>query len=318
MDQIKQQETKKASFKPPPKYDNSPRSVRASSRLSRHSPGNSIDELSHNFKIPTTISSPKATKKKDELGQKFVVPSVLPDDGATPRTTRSKKLFKKPEILTSTGALHTNDMTDLIETTRAKLDILTALPSSSMTVSSLPSTSNDVDSPLSSPISPPLSSPETDALIRDVPFDTPKAPVFRQPTIIAKCPICRENVDRSFLEGFDSGTERLTVREQARFCKEHNARSAETEWEEKGYPTIDWLHLDKRLANFHAALGDILKGRQKSYYRNFFEDQLKDRQSRIVQHSLTSGVGIEGLEPGYYGSRGAKIMYAPISRLILF
>ena len=107
------------------------------------------------------------------------------------------------------------------------------------------------------------------------------------------------------------------MRQQARFCKEHNARSAETEWNEKGYPKIDWLHFDKRLGNFHTALGDILKGRQKSFYRNAFEDQLKNRQNRTVQQSLTSGVGMEDLEPGYYGSRGARIMYASISNLIL-
>lgn len=112
--------------------------------------------------------------------------------------------------------------------------------------------------------------------------------------------MCKERVDRIFLEDFDSGAKRLTVRQQTQFCKAHNTRSAGTEWVEKGYPKIDWLHFEERLTKYHAALEDVLNSRQHSFYRNSFEDQVKNRQSRMTD--------LEGLEPGYYGSRGAKVM----------
>ena len=97
------------------------------------------------------------------------------------------------------------------------------------------------------------------------------------------------------------------MREQTRFCKAHRIRSAETEWEENGYPTIDWLQFDGRIARFHADLDNILRGRRPSFYRNKFEESLKSNKNRTVQKRFMDS-GLEAPELGYYGSRGAKLM----------
>lgn len=124
---------------------------------------------------------------------------------------------------------------------------------------------------------------------------------------MAKCPICKKAVERGFLEEFENAA-RLNIRQQLRFCKAHRARTAASEWEAKGYPKIDWQHFDKRLARFHGDLDEILRGKKPSFYRNAFEDHLKSGQNRTLHQTMMSGSSMEGLVPGYYGSRGAKLM----------
>ena len=101
----------------------------------------------------------------------------------------------------------------------------------------------------------------------------------------------------------------MSLRQQAQFCKAHKEQTAKSDWKERGYPNIDWEHLDRRLKNFHDAIDDTLSKRKQSFYRNAFEDSLKSGKNKTVQESLIRGDEIEGESPGYYGGRGAKLMY---------
>ena len=58
-------------------------------------------------------------------------------------------------------------------------------------------------------------------------------------------------------------------------------------------------------------MDDILSRRKSSFYRNVFEDSLKSGKSKTIQERLIGGDEIEGMSPGYYGGRGAKLMYDP-------
>ena len=327
VESIKQKETQPKRFRAPPKIENTPRSARASKRLSR----GDQDESATGFKVPLVLPSPNSTRVKQARGPDFMVPPVLAGDVETPRITRSRTSNKGSNPTVSSNRLHTRNTKDLLESTKVKLDLSEqpqGVPNSSITASSILSNSNDASSSLSSPISSAPSSPEFDQFsqnisfrspgldtsTQDLFFQTPQVPTYCEPSS-AKCPICNETVDRSFLVEFDSGAQRLTVRQQTQFCKAHRTRSARSEWEDKGYPKIDWTRFEERLAKFHATLKDILRGKRPSFYRNSYEDKLNARQNRTVQESLTSGTGMEGLEPGYYGSRGAKIMYVSILRL---
>jgi hypothetical protein len=80
------------------------------------------------------------------------------------------------------------------------------------------------------------------------------------------------------------------------------------EWKEKGYPIIDWPRFDIRLNKFHGDLNDILESQRGSFYRNAYEERFKNRQNETAKQSLMIGDGLENLELGYYGSRGAKHM----------
>ena len=287
-------EPKKEAFITPPIVE-SPRERRASQRQAKATKG---------FKIPKKVPDPEISDQKKETLQNFKRPPVLAEDKGSPRATRSAKPFKKPELLLTQDVNDSGDITVAVETAQSKLDhrnVASAIPSSSMTASSRRSTSNDRASTLSSPISSPPSSPELDALIQKIPFLVSKAPVFYHPAITAQCPYCKERIDRDILPDYDK-TIRLSVGAQIRFCKAHRMRSAEAEWKEKGYPTIDWPGFDKRLSKFHANLDDILENRQESFYRNAYEERLQSRQNETAEQS------VENLELGYYGSKGAASM----------
>lgn len=273
----------------------SPRERRASQRQAKATNG---------FKIPMKVPDSEISDQKAEPSQNFKIPPVLAKDATSPRATRSTKTFKKPESLLPHNTQGSRGITVVAEVTQPKTDyrnVSSAIPSSSMTASSRRSTSNDRASTLSSPISSPPSSPELDAIIERIPFLASKASVFYHPAITAKCPYCKERIDRDFLPDYDK-TVRLSVGAQIRFCKAHRIRSAEAEWKEKGYPAIDWAGFDKRLNKFHANLDEILDHRRESFYRNAYEERLKSRQNETAEQS------VENLELGYYGSKGAEFM----------
>lgn len=280
----------------------SPRAQRASNR-SRNTQKKTKKDIPNGFKIPEQIPSPKSTSTSEDAPQKFIVPLVLPETSPIPRATRGNKTFKKPDTIMTTN------MKSLLETAQNRLnlpDVHHVPPTSSTTASSLPSTFNDAASYCS--LSSPPSSPEIDASIQGLLFEKTNIPYFREPPTRAKCPICQERVERNFLEDFERGGT-LNIRQQLRFCKAHRAQTALSEWKARGYPEIDWQHFDKRLAHFHRELDDILQGKKPSFYRNAFEDRLRSGRNRTLQQAMMSGSSMEGLVPGYYGSRGAKVMY---------
>lgn len=294
-------EEREAQNEAPLQLGTSPRAQRALNRSKSTQEKTKKGSLS-GFKIPEQAPSPKSTSTSEDGPKKFIMPLVLPDGTPTPRATRLNKSFKMPDTIVTLS------------------DIQAPPPFSSITASSLPSTLNDAAS--SSSFSSPPSSPEIDASIQGLFFEKASVPYFREPPTVAKCPFCKKPVERGFLEGFErGGFERgghLNIRQQLRFCNAHRARTADSEWEAKGYPKIDWQHFDERLAWFHRDLDEILQGKRPSFYRNAFEDHLKSGRNRTLLQALSHGSGIEGLVPGYYGSRGAKLMYEfPWSQTLL-
>ncbi len=267
------------------------------------------------FKNPLQYMShaDRSTPPKNEETEKFMVPLVLSHNTPDTRATRSKK-FKNPKL---NGAGNGLNIKDPPKTTPAKFNQPEFLPppvSSSIATSSLTPMSNYAAS--SSSFSSAPDSPEIEASIQDIDFDKSDITYFRYPPTMAKCPVCNAPVERSFLERYDSGVH-LHVRQQIRFCKAHRARTAQSEWETRGYPKIDWKHFDKRLARFHGELDLILMGKRESYYRNAFEDHQKSGRNRTLQQCLVSGSRMEGLELGYYGSKGGKLMYFHLLTLFL-
>ena len=122
--------------------------------------------------------------------------------------------------------------------------------------------------------------------------------------------MCKQPVDQSYLEQFTEVGKRMSLRQQSEFCKAHKERTAEYEWAARKYPSIDWHKLDARIAKFHGFMDDILSRRKSSFYRNVFEDSLKSGKSKTIQERLIGGDEIEDLSSGYYGGKGAKLMYA--------
>ena len=215
-------------------------------------------------------------------------------------------------MLAGADALKSFELQDALNTVTNKLGIsekqFDLLPSGAHD-SSAPPKSFDAATTVSSPLSSlDDSSPSSS---QDVPIITSKdLPDFEAKPQPAVCPMCKQPVNQSYLEQFTEVGKRMSLRQQSEFCKAHKERTAESEWAARKYPSIDWHHLDARIVKFHGFMDDILSRRKSSFYRNVFEDSLRRGKSKTIQERLIEGDEIEGMSPGYYGGRGAKLMYA--------
>lgn len=174
----------------------------------------------------------------------------------------------------------------------------------------------------------PLSSPAT-SIFDDDDFIAANSPQSKQPSIsssppTALCPVCRTPVDRLFFEG-EVGTRLLKMPEQIAFCKRHHLRSAQEEWTARGLPEIDWSRVGERVTAHHDVLAEIIEGTRQSFYRNAYEELLRRTDTRggrrplfrMGQQSLAQVDDVEEMAaPGYYGSRGARIMYYPLTPFV--
>ena len=123
----------------------------------------------------------------------------------------------------------------------------------------------------------------------------------------ARCPLCKVLVDRTLLENVGGG-KRMTVRQQAEFCKAHRIKSAYDEWRQRQYPEIKWSVFDQRLTGFHSQIEELLQGNAPSFYRNAYEDTVRKGKTRTLKQAMLRGETMDGMSPGYYGSKGAKMM----------
>ncbi|KAK3950923.1 RTC4-like domain-containing protein [Pseudoneurospora amorphoporcata] len=135
-------------------------------------------------------------------------------------------------------------------------------------------------------------SPDSPLSSLDSTFDTSRAVL---------CPMCDEELDEPFKEELKARRTRMTLHQGQQFCQSHKRHSAKKEWENRGYPDIDWTVLDKRIKKQYDFLRSILNG-GKSYYANVFSDKIKSGQNKTLMKSDAN------LTPGYYGMRGLRIM----------
>ncbi|KAL8729679.1 MAG: hypothetical protein Q9181_004922 [Wetmoreana brouardii] len=286
-------------FKAPPLLSPSPRSERASRRSGKGQGIAPETDSARAFKKPLQPPSPAEKKSPPP---KFVVPRGLSSQPGTRRSSRSNG-SSQDALLADPPHLQTiKDIHGLADTVQAKLRTHFEAPASSATVSSGPSLEFDnEDGNSSSSLSSAPDVQEVDALeqewLRSHPPSSPKT----------QCPICKTFVSRLFMEEF-WGANTINVRQQARFCKAHKVRSAEEEWREKGYPSIDWQGFAQRLPRYEDAMNRILNGTRRSFHKNAFEDQIKSGVNRTLQQSMMSGSGWESLKMGYYGTKGARIL----------
>ena len=130
------------------------------------------------------------------------------------------------------------------------------------------------------------------------------------------CPMCFESVPDAHeiesLPRLDLG--RLPLREQKRFCRMHKIHAAQRQWRRCGYPDIQWADLPGRVDALVPQLADVVTGRKHSYYRQLLEDAVMAggrRNQSAVQAFMVGDLG-EGLSPGYYGPRGAQILWVSL------
>lgn len=123
--------------------------------------------------------------------------------------------------------------------------------------------------------------------------------VVEEKPAVAVCPWCGKEVDKNDLEDFAKGR-RLNVRMQTRFCQLHTKKTAQTTWQERGYPDIDWDKIEARFAKHVDFLAGIVNG-EETHFRNIHAKNIKEGKARSLKQE-------ENLYPGYYGPRGFNAM----------
>ena len=262
---------------------------------------------------------------QNDAPQPFMMPSFLPSPEKftakpSPKVKSLRSTDRKPPFTTSSAVplpgqpgnddlLGTEDLRKLVEGTKNKfkqpLGVQAPEPTSSIATSSIQSMLIDLSDSESS-LSSPAALSELDASEEHLAFINSDIPKYIAP-LVTRCPVCKEVVDQEFLDKFISG-KRFRTLAQNRFHTAHKRQAAKANWQLNDYPEIDWKSIDERLSKFHDALENVIKGQTTSFYRNALEDRIKTGKHRTLTDVMTSS-GIEGLSPGYYGSRGARVMY---------
>ena len=297
-------------FKRPSSTEKPPPTRRASQRSFRDNQGS--QGTPKTFKQPPKSSPKKVTSLKAPI---FKTTSVREDTGAR-RSTRSAAFATEPLHPVGSNALTTSDLYKSADVAASKLglsDLQLKRPPLSVETISEPSTSFEAGTSTSSPLSSvpeelaTLNGEEKARMITSGDIVIPK--YSKQPS----CPFCKQPLEEDFLEEHTNINRRLSIRQQAQFCKAHKKRTAEDEWKRRQYPKIDWPNFQNYLNSFHNVLDDILQQKRSSFYRNAFEDVVmgrKNKTTKTVREGLLDENRIEELIPGYYGSRGARMMYA--------
>lgn len=95
------------------------------------------------------------------------------------------------------------------------------------------------------------------------------------------------------------------------FCDHHKKEDAKQIWQERGYPEIKWESFEKRLQAHYDRLLAVLEKRSTSVYRDRLQKRVDSGTTRSAVAAYTRKSGDDGeleIKPGYYGSKGEKLM----------
>jgi hypothetical protein len=125
------------------------------------------------------------------------------------------------------------------------------------------------------------------------------------------CPMrCGKILKREQLETLDP---KASIREQQAFCRKHQVKDAEEEWQQKGYPKINWERLRKRLKRHDKDIAKMIKHPDRLWYRKEMEERNKKGKDRTIMQHLENE-GLQGIGVGYYGPKGCDVMTDYITR----
>ena len=160
---------------------------------------------------------------------------------------------------------------------------------------------------------------ELDSDVEEVDPRTLNLPTPKEHVPTVKCQGCGKSVPlllkQEFEDRYNHG-KALTYKKWNWFCDHHKKEDARQIWKERGYPDIQWESFEKRLQAHYDRLLAVLEKRATSVYR----DRLQKRvgwSTRSAAAALQTGGGDDGdleIKPGYYGSKGEKLMTEHILR----
>src|SRR6202035_5163078 len=100
----------------------------------------------------------------------------------------------------------------------------------------------------------------------------------------------------------------LDIVDKFELCRLHDAETRFVpEGLKKNYPiNIDFDHLPKRIEKLIPELMLIIKGKRKSYYRNFALDAYQQFGKARARNTNFLMMRFYKFQPGYYGSKGSS------------
>jgi hypothetical protein len=128
-----------------------------------------------------------------------------------------------------------------------------------------------------------------------VPADLTFDDEFPTMTQLARCPMCNQAVNPDELRVIGD----MNTRQQEKFCRSHQKKTAMQDWELNDYPEIDWENLTRRIAKHHSFIKELVNGKE-CHSRQALDETVKAGKDRTLL-KMTSN-----LTPGYYGSRGLR------------
>jgi hypothetical protein len=133
----------------------------------------------------------------------------------------------------------------------------------------------------------------------------------------SKCPLCSAPIDSTFLRTYIAANSHyrnrgdLTIRQQTLLCRAHRKDTAQTLYTTARYPPINWPLFPLRLKAHHPLLDSLISG-SPSPSRSVLESQVRNGQARTLAQSVMKGGS--SLTPGYFGTRGLRVMTEYIVR----
>ena len=157
-----------------------------------------------------------------------------------------------------------------------------------------------------------LSDPDSD--VEEVDPNTLNLPTPKEYIPHVECKGCGKRVPlllkQEFEDKYNKG-EALTYKKWSWFCDHHKREDARRIWEERGYPNIKWESFEKRLRAHYDRLLAVLEKRSTSVYRDRLQKRLDSGSTRSAAAAYNPGSSDDGdleIKPGYYGSKGEKLM----------
>jgi len=95
------------------------------------------------------------------------------------------------------------------------------------------------------------------------------------------------------------------------FCSAHQRVTAKADWEARGYPEIKWEGLTARAMSYRNKILRVIDGQAPSHFRSKLEKAVQSGKNRNMAQSIMTDE-FRALTPGYYGSRGGRILMEAI------
>ncbi|OAL33021.1 hypothetical protein AYO22_00106 [Fonsecaea multimorphosa] len=129
------------------------------------------------------------------------------------------------------------------------------------------------------------------------------------------CPVCQKPVRDTISVFVPDNLRTMPFQQQQKFCSQHRLADARGQWEERGYPRLDWEQLETlRIPRKTQELKRVISRQRSSYYLDELDSKIKAAKGnrRAIRNYLNEGL-IDIAKPGYYGPKGARIMVHAIT-----